>query len=857
MITVAEKSPRRWRFLFLLFALLAVIVVVAAYSAPGLLEAGAGRWAASQGLSLQVDGLFLGRALGATRVSVRLPDQSAPFFEARGIRVEPLWADMVRGRWRVGLVAADSLVVRWDEHVAAWVRSRPASSGQSPWRLEKLTVSDWTVSAFGQTAVGTAEIEGLAPAAVEAVSVTATLGTGVVGTLATESGHVILRANGTELPAMLRTVPGIEAAKSGWILDAGARLAPRPALGYVPAPQGSPQPPPAWFETLLRHEIWAKAAIRAESGVPGYVAVRAFPESGSITLAAAVGSTLVVEASSAFTGDTLRTVLSYRARPRGEAALTGSLNLIVLPRESFRVLPGSSWTLSRSSVSGNALPEGTIGFSGDQARGYHLLSEGALGSWSLHLDPQKSMASWNGVMNWRQAGPVRKFQLAGAATVQVTAGSLDWSAKGTVSGQADAGATPVRLEARGEAGGTNARMQVTLPFLRIEDARNPEAMALTLTNVKVTGSSADWRTEPGLAGRVVLHGRSFPIELLARGGAEHAELVSLNIGGIAIRARAAYPGGRYRETVVTIEETPLAALVPFLPPAQRVLAARSTIAGSFLAAFTHTADRRLDGSLRLRVAKFHDPVSRFVVEGLDAEIPIRQRFVDPGQVQFVTQAERWPEVPVNVRIAVLGRETIEVRDVTGRAVFADYVFRFRDMTCGILGGTARSRFILDPFRNREGRWRAALELKVEGVPLRNLYEAFVGKGPASRGLEGAIGLELETAWSDTECLEGRGFVQAAGPGKVGRRVLAALVQMMEKEKRPPAVTLMLIGDYKFDAFRIDLARDASIGDFRTNLLLTAQDEPFLGEVKLEMPLLKLLQGLPVEVEHDIGLRRGR
>jgi hypothetical protein len=833
----------------------AILVILVIAVGPTSLVFWAGRWAESQGLVVVIDGVRVRRTVGVERLSLRLASQPLPFLDARGIALQPQWSEWLHGRWVLDEARADSVIVRWDAALRDWIRSRPASKGKAAvWRIGRVRVPNWSATVLGWTVNGSADLDTLAPGSIDSALARFSSVMGIEGACAIDSGLARLTARGAGIPVAVRAIPGMDQSADTWTIDLRASIKPvsRPAgesRGVDDSPKG-----PGWFETLIDHRFRGHAEILAETGATGFLALDASPESGGILIDGRVGTMLSVRGTSAFSGDTLRTRVEYRASRPGEAVFEGELDLSLLPLDGMRVLEGSAFTLEQGNVRGARLPAGRVDFSGDHQKGYHLTSNGSLGSWSAELNPGKSEFSWHGELRSRRAGPVRDLVITGGAAVRMQAAGITWSARGAVGGIAEASATLIAFRAEGEGSGVGDRFGVMMRGVSLEPARGA-AWRVNFADLKVAGTQAAWTASLGPASALRLHGRALPIRLEVRGGPTSIELAPLSVGGVTVRARALVSGSRYRETRIMIEETPLAALAAFLPPPQKSILDRSEMRGGLRGEFRHTSDRRLDGSLHLDVKRFHDPVSNFLVENLAAEIPIRQRFVDPEKVRFITDAERWPDVPVNLRVGTLGQGNILARDLSGRAVFADYVFRFRDITFGILGGRGRSRFMLDPFRNAQGRWRALLELKVDGAPLSNLYEEFVGRGTVARTLKGDISLDLETGWSDTECIESTGKVFAPRPGRIGHRVIAALVQMLEPAKRPPALALAVIGNYEFDELAIDLVRDADISDFRTRLLVAGEKEPFLRELKLVLPLLSLIEGLPVDVASDIGLRR--
>ena len=66
---------------------------------------------------------------------------------------------------------------------------------------------------------------------------------------------------------------------------------------------------------------------------------------------------------------------------------------------------------------------------------------------------------------------------------------------------------------------------------------------------------------------------------------------------------------------------------------------------------------------------------------------------------------------------------------------------------------------------------------------------------------------------------------------------------------------MLVGDYYFDEFRIDLVRDEELSDFRTDIHLASEKETFLGFLTIEnASLLRLISRLPVDATSEIGFQ---
>lgn len=845
----SSRPSRRIRVAIIAIVGLAVIAYIAAPSAILLASIRAAR---SQGILLAVDGLSIGGYVTADRVTLRLPSQPLPFLDARHVEVGPRWGACLRGNWTIDGAAADSIAVRWDDALAEWLRHRPESRGPSAaWNVGRIRIANWSASVLGWTVSGTADLDGITPGSVDSAIVRFATLMGIEGSCVVESGWARIQARGAGVPVAVRAIPGMDQSADTWTLDArAATTTEAPAAASSSGLRG-----PAWFEAILDRRLHGRAEILAETGATGFIALDADPESRYIRIDGRVGTVLTIRGTSAFSGDTLRTLVSYKASQPGAAVLEGRLDLDLLPLDGMRVLAGSAFTLEEGSVRGSKLPAGRVEFSGDNARGFHLVSTGSLGQWTADLDPAKFEATWRGTIRARQAGPVRDLEIAGEAELRRRPAGLLWSAKGSLSGIADAGATPVRFRGEGDASGSGDKIGMTLRSASISPAGGSVVWNLALANLKVGGSEASWTASLGAGSAMTLYGRSIPVDLEARGGPSIVELSPLRVGGIAIRARTELSGGRYRETRITIDETPVGALAAFLPPPLKTIFDRSEVAGRWSGEFRHTADRKMDGSLRIEGARFHDPVTAFVVENFSAEIPIRQRFVDADKVQFVTDAERWPaDVPVNLRIGTIGKKDVVARDLAGRAVFSDYVFRVRDIAFGLLGGRGRSRFMLDPFRNEKGRFRSALELKIDDLPLSNLYAEFVGKGSIAKTLDGDVSVDLECAWSDTESIEAKGKIFAPRSGRIGYRVIDSLVKMLEPSKRPPGIALMLVGDYRFDTLQIHLARDPEIHDFRTRLLLEGEKEPFLRTFKLELPLLNLLQGLPVDISKEIGFK---
>ncbi|MEK8023343.1 MAG: hypothetical protein AAB229_05980, partial [Candidatus Hydrogenedentota bacterium] len=775
------RNPRRFfgaRLLVILGVSLILLAGLAIVTLPSTIKLAAGRWAESQGLILVLDGLHVGKQVVAEHISVRLASQPLPFLEARGVVLGPKWSECVRGRWMFGLVEADSVAVLWNEALAEWLDSRPPSKGKAAaWGVASIHVPAWSASVLGWTVTGAMDVMNAAPGGVDSALVRFATLKGIEGICSVEAGSARVSVRGAGIPVAVRAIPGMDQSADTWTIVARASSTPVPRAAAGTLLRG-----PAWFEALLDHGFHGRAEILAESGATGFLALDAAPESGHIVIDGRVGTMLTVGGTSAFSGDTLRTRIAYHATRPGDAVLDGRLELDLLPLDGMRILEGSAFTLAQGNVRGARLPAGRIDFSGDNRKGFHLTSDGELGKWEADLNTGKSEMTWRGVLRARRAGSVRDLMVSGRVEARLQPAGITWSAGGTLSGIADAGATPVKFQGEGEGSGIGERIGLRARAISLEPAKGAASWRLNLADLKVEGTASSWKAGLGTSSSLRLHGRSLPLKLEAKGGQESIELNPVSVGGVTVRARAVLAGGRYRETRVTIEETPLMALAAFLPPPQKTILDRSEVAGQVRGEFRHSSDRRIDGSLHLDVKKFHDPVSDFLVENLTAEIPIRQRFVDPGKVQ-VTDADRWPDVPVNLRIGALGQKDIMARDLSGRAVFADYVFRFRDISFAILGGLARSRFILDPFRDEMGRWRAALELKVDGVPLANLYEAFIGKGSVARTMKGEINFEMETAWTDTKCHEGKGSVAAPQPGRIGHKVISALVQMLDKEKR--------------------------------------------------------------------------
>lgn len=844
------KPTARIRLVLAVLVFLSLLTMVAVL--PSFASELVVRLARGQGLDAALEGLTLGREIAIGRLAIGLPGGNEPFLVIERLRFRPTWATVLGTHPIVDEVEARAVSYRHDPALAEWVARRPTGDSAG-WkgRIRRLDIEAWTAVAFAWSASGRIEAEGLGASGVDSATVTIATGDGIRAAITIDPESICVEAGGAVVPAMLRSVPGLERADSGWTLRAVASN-----LGVRDDSSSLPSARPRWFQELLDRGLRIEATVDGESAPLARIAVIADRKSGTIGVASGAADALGIHGAFSLQGETLVASVACSVRHAG-ASLAGRLELLSVPTRGFRILPGSRWEMEGGRLGGRAFPGGTIAFSGDYDSGFLLRSAGALGEWTASLDPAGGAARWSGTMVLRGLAPLDVLRWTGGAEGRVEGSVLQWNAKGRLEGTGRAGATPFQASLTLDAEGSNDRVRLSLDQFAVKDMVRPEALGLRWERAVVIGTPRSWRTEARVSGTVLLHGREVPLSFEIQGDDRGVALQPLAVGGLQFRVKAEFLRGRYGGSNFFLEQAPLSSLVALVPGPQRVLLGRSTLDGTLRADFRHTADRKLTGTLHLRVARFSDPVAGFEIEGLEAEIPIRQRFVNPSEVRFVTQAERWPDVPVNLTIRRLAREGVEVKALSGRAVFADYVFRFRDIGFDILGGRGRARFILDPFRSEQGRWRSALELTVERLPLRNIYEAFVGKGTIARGIEGSLGLEIETAWSDTECLAGRGRIASLGGGKVGRRVIQALVQMMPREKRPPAIALAFLGDYDFDSFTLALQRDAEIGDFRTSLSLLAEKETLLGELELEVPLLRLLQGLPAEVEHDIGLRRGR
>lgn len=868
MNSTPPRPPRRRRLLIVATVAAVLVLAATAWGLPALVAGAVRALAEQNGLSLELEGLALGTTIEAERLSVFLPGDPDPILEARSLNVTPQWMACLRGRWFLAEVFIDSVHVRVDERLVEWIQSRPkVQAERSPdWRIDAITIPRWSAAFYGVTASGEVRIAGVTGERVESGAITASTTDGVSAVALAADGRVTLEAKGERVPAVLASLPGLEQAETAsWTLLVSALQAPeaRPVTRADTRNLSDTTPDdartdtrslaPDWFQAILDRRVTVRGGIHGDRRELATLLLQAEPESRGLRFRAEAENRLVVSGGSSLTGDALSTTLDYTARPAKDATLSGRLHLDLVVQDRLRVRQGSSWTITRGAIAGMGLPEGMVTFSGDRDSGYRIVSAGSLGNWRALLVPDERKVEWSGELRIDRLGPVSGLRLRGEAEGALDRGTARWSVTADAEGHVVLGARTFTAGLSGAASGRGGAWRATLRRIALEERGG--GMALHLANLVASGSPGDWALANEAAGTLFVSGRRHELRVSARGGPGIVEVTGARIGGIAFSARAEFPGGRYAGTSFTIPTTPLAAVGALAPPAHGAILERSRLEGSIAASFRHGADRRVHGVLDLRVDRFTDPVSGFLVEGFRAEIPIRQRFVSPGELRPITAEERWPDVPVNVFAGRIARGGIEVSGLQGRAVFSDYVFRMRDLTFGILGGRARSRFLFDPFRSPEGRWRAALELTIDRLPLRNLYEGFVGRGSVARGITGEITVDLETAWSDTECLEGRGVIASTGGGKVGRRVIQALVGMMPREKRPPALALALLGDYDYDSFAVRLERTASIDDFLTRVQLLAERETLLGELDLEVPLLRLLQGLPVEVERDIGMTR--
>lgn len=839
----------RWGLVLFVLAIPAFYLILH-LTLPGILEQ---RLSKATGLKVDISDLQFGTTFRASEIRFERTDEPGQFV-LNSVLITPAWKSVlgetiVIEEVRVSSVEGESL-----EPYDSWLSSASAKPAATSWRIRKIAVEKIHLETDYGILEGHLRGNDVRPGSWGHLETSLTLDTDLLHasffSYDGPHGEITIDMSVGSLGGVIQEFSKTAAVALSDTLAAGKVVFNfhRPAVSQR-SPMVSTE-----FNSKIPTEVSGLIAKGRLSTSDGDFLLTAHVD----TLARSSSFTFVTPTSFGtvnLTADTYLEAQGHLSFAEGSVSFdSGRFFLRIDPQNQFRILPESYGEIEALSYNGNNLGDAAAQLSGTYDTGYTLNATGVFKGWRLDWNPAAEEATISGGGRLPSGFGYEKLNGEGKGKVvwhERSPTKVSWN--GRLNGNYRAGNISARFQIYADVRVEGNQPTGSISRLSAQGHQKATPWSMDFRDITISRDSELTAISLGSDGLLTyadmqhtISGDILAAESRIRSRKMRISEIPINFD-IHIRQRA------LEFADVVVEQSHLSHFGSFLPSPFTDIWNDCEIDGSLGGSFRYTADNVLAGHVELHLDKLLHNEHGFEIKGLHAQIPIEQKFVDPGTVKF-DHTTRWPDIADNFQIERISRHGISATDITGVLVFSDYVLRGGDMRFRLIDAPAKARVVIDPFRSADNRLRTMLEIQASDLSLRSLYEAFIGTGRASESLRGSVDLFLETAWSDTECLESRGVI-AGKQGQIGAPVIKALVKDLPKAKRPPDLALFLVGTYKYETLQITLNRVAELNDFLTTFRLESPREMFLNRLDVEAPLLKVIEKMPYEVKSDIRLNR--